>query len=979
MPTTPKSRSIRSNIPSTTPAGPPPSWLTQRSTTPDGQPPRSSFSAANNTFGKKTGSFEVPDQEDEDYDFDQYGEADAEGEVDDTMDLLMDAGAYSTMKSSLPAPRSRGVKRSLEEDTRDRPMAKIARGMTGGRKPAELKETDLMIVQSERIVGGLGVQLQRQPAQREVILANTATELTKLWSQEARIETKSGGIGPDASDGFSKANYVANLLLQLHHPHSSKGSKALARRSRANPLDAASSSAVPVPRALIDWLETYHVPFPDDFENILHTEPSPSAHESFWDIVFASILRGKIRQAIRLLKDAGWKYAATAREDERRDQEYNDQQVYNIEMAVADVLDVLESCPGYKYEDWDVKGMDWTLFRQRAGAKLADLEDFAEGDGASFGKSEQRLFTKSLGQSDMNLSTASRMASSKVPWNVYENMKLMYGILLGQAEEILMTAQDWLEGTIYLAVWWDGSNQDGMSASLNKSSIRKSTTQKPRDVDITPLEAYRRRLADSFARVTEDPEDTVFTVNTMDLVEVATACVLEDSVDAVISILRTWSMPITVSVVELAYFGKWLPSNRPMSRGGLFDAGFSREDLMLLSTGPSNQTAQDGTDPDEVLSQYADLLSRKQQIGDREGWELAVAVLNRLDQSQDAGQKIRQLLERLELNEESRVDKVLQVCDELGQAEQRRGIAERFADSLAEQGSKSYGSALIYYARAQAESKLKSTVSLLVELCLLHSAAMPAYALLDAKLEGLLSKERPALKELSATDLDAATLLSSQLSGYATLRKFYDLRDQDVYVDVPQASPLTPLSRRRAAASSLVAVIRSAADCISGGLFDPDIESVIPADGLLALLGEALPLLGQDKRIFTQDQVFTLLAVVEDFASSPSRIRENADSLLASSLNAYMDETSTASGILKKSRSELGGSSWDLLAMSGTELMTKSQKGKKQAKLQRAWDWRQGLVGMGGIEDPDAKMVVQLVREALVREVAGGWGGRLNW
>lgn len=259
---------------------------------------------------------------------------------------------------------------------------------------------------------------------------------------------------------------------------------------------------------------------------------------------------------------------------------------------------------------------------------------------------------------------------------------------------------------------------------------------------------------------------------------------------------------------------------------------------------------------------------------------------------------------------------------------------------------------------------------------------MPAQSFIDPKLEGLLSKDRPALKALSQTDLDAATLLSSHLSGYATLRRFYDLRDQDIYAaaSMPVNRPLKPLERRREAASSLVGVIRSAADCISGGLYDPDIESVIPADGLLALLGEALPLLGEDKRIFTQEQVFALLAVVEDFSASPSRIRENADSLLSSSLNACTDEHSTASGILKKSKSDLGGSSWDLLATSSMELMRSSQKGKKkQSLIQRGWDWRQGLVGMGGIEDPDAKMVVKLVREALVREVASGWGGRLNW
>lgn len=679
VPTTPNARSMRSNVPSTTPAGPPPSWLTNKSTTPAGQPPRSgygsSFNAANNTFNRKTGSFEVPDHDDDDDDY-EYGEEDAEGEVDDTMDLLMDAGAYSSMKSSFPAPKTRGVKRSLDEDTRDRPMAKIARGMTSGRKPAELKEADEIILQSERLVGDLGAKLQRQPLQRDVILTDTAAQLTNAWGQEAETETKSGAIGPEATDGFAKANYVASLLLQLHHPHSGKTSKALARDSRSNPFDGTPSSSIPVPRALLDWLETYHTPFPDDFGTVYQNGPSPSAHESFWDAVFASLLRGKLKQVVRLLKDAGWRYAATAREDERRDQEYNDQQVYNIELAMEDCLSVLQSCPGYKYDDWDVKGMDWTIFRQRANAKLAELEDFAEGDGSGLQQSEQRLFTKSLGQSDMKLSTASRMASSKVPWNVYENLKLLYGILLGSSEEILMTAQDWLEGTIYLAVWWDGTSQDTLNASLNKSSIRKSTTQKPRDVDITPLEAYRRRLADAFARVTEDPDDTVFTVNTMDMVEVATACVLEDSVGAVIGILRSWSMPIMVSVVEIAYFGKWLPSNRPMSRGGLFNAGFSREDLMLLSTGPPTQAPQDGTDPDQLLSEYADLLSKKQQVQDREGWELAVAVLNRLDQSQDAGNKIAELLDRLELVEETRVDKVLQVCDELGLAEQRRSLAE---------------------------------------------------------------------------------------------------------------------------------------------------------------------------------------------------------------------------------------------------------------------------------------------------------------
>lgn len=309
--------------------------------------------------------------------------------------------------------------------------------------------------------------------------------------------------------------------------------------------------------------------------------------------------------------------------------------------------------------------------------------------------------------------------------------------------------------------------------------------------------------------------------------------------------------------------------------------------------------------------------------------------------------------------------------------EQRRGIAERFADNLAGR-NEDYGAALIYYARAQASSKLKETIVLLTSLSLLHSAAMPVQALLDAKLRGLISEDRHSLKELAKTDLEAATLLSSHLSGYATLRKFYDLRDQDVYIGqgTKVRQPLKSLTRRRAAANALFAVLKSAADCLTGGLYDPEVESVVPPDGILALCGEALPLLGSEDRVLTEQQVFGLLAIVEDFVASPSRIKENADSLLRASLTAYKDGSSTASGVLKKSRSDLSASSWDMIA--SQSMMVHSQSSGKHSKIQRAWDWRKGLIGMGGAE-ADANAVVKLVREALVREVAAGWGGKLNW
>jgi hypothetical protein len=49
-----------------------------------------------------------------------------------------------------------------------------------------------------------------------------------------------------------------------------------------------------------------------------------------------------------------------------------------------------------------------------------------------------------------------------------------------------------------------------------------------------------------------------------------------------------------------------------------------------------------------------------------------------------------------------------------------------------------------------------------------------------------------------------------------------------------------PLARKRAAANALMVIIASAASSIRGGLYDPEIETVVQVDVLLPLLGEAL-------------------------------------------------------------------------------------------------------------------------------------------
>jgi hypothetical protein len=290
--------------------------------------------------------------------------------------------------------------------------------------------------------------------------------------------------------------------------------------------------------------------------------------------------------------------------------------------------------------------------------------------------------------------------------------------------------------------------------------------------------------------------------------------------------------------------------------------------------------------------------------------------------------------------------------------------SQRYADGLTD-SPQAYGLALTFYARAHAATKLKELLALLTSLSLIQSAPVPSTSELDQHLASLLSKERPTIVRLARSDPKAATLLASNFSGYATLRKFYDLRDQDVVPSgAATAQHLRPLERKREAAKALMAIIESASDCIRGGLFDPEIESAIPADALLILLGEALPLLSTEQRIFTKANIFTLLRIVEDFSTAPARIRERAEDLFQTSGNAYRGRGLES---MKKSKSDLSASSYDMIASS--YLAQSQEKGKAAAEINRGWDWRKGLDGVGGASIT-SKQVLAVLRLALSQEVA---------
>ena len=976
-------------------------------------------------------------------------EVDADGEELDDVDLWMPRESAGPLGET----PQRGLKRSRNGQVREQSgMVDIARTMLKDAAPiSKLKESDDLVLGTEDNMAKLDTSVQQWAslslAERGETISLATAELAKLWNQQSDTKTAEGNIGPMSDEGTVKATYLSTLLLALHHPSTTKppiAPQSHQRKALRLTSQSPQNISVPLPRALLDWVNTHHNPFPDEFTEIHLHQPSPAASSAFWDTIGSDTLRGRFQRVIRLLKDAGWQHAETAREDNGpRATGYRGRQLESIEEVVARCIKVLENSPALTDDDWNVAGPDWELFRQRVRHAVRDLDAYASAPTTSAVPEDLNAFTRA-NSDDKSMTASTNRAESRVPWSILQNLKSLYGILLG-GKAVLDFAQDWLEGAVFLTVWWDGEeNSVALDASLADMRISKLGAMKSlrrsaagagtREVDVAPLAAYRRKLGDMLNYILDEVDE--FQPDSLDPVQVGLVSIIEeedalDAVSVVIGMLRAWSATIASATVEIATLGGWLPQpeGRPSSSRGLMK-DFSSENLMVLSYGPgAGQTqrsgASEGIDRDAVLTAYADLLAQKDMFRSqdgrvqREGWELGISVLSRLDDAQTSQERIRDILERIQVEDEGRVEKVFGACQSMGFGDLGRGIAEvrtpkmlfecstndvlqRYADTLASQSPPPYGKALIYYARAHATAKLKDTLSLLISLCLLQSAAMPPVSSLDPDLASLLNTERAALLSLARIDGEAAQLLGRWVSGFAMLRRFYEIRDQDVNPSASTTSKkMGSLERKREASKALIAVIEAAADCIKGGLFDPEVESVVPVEGVLVLLGEMLPLLGTggaygQGRIVSHKQALGLMSVVEDFEQISARLQDGANGLLGASMGAYRGES--RSGRMAKSKSDvsnvsgsgsLGGSgSWEMLAESSFIMLQSTESAKSgrssgnkgnAVQLERGWDWRKGLDAVAATgAGVGSKEVLMLLRTALAREVAQSWAGGIG-
>ena len=577
---------------------------------------------------------------------------------------------------------------------KDSKMPSIVRNLASRSRLAAVEEPSDVILSTEDGVCRM-YEEARQAEEKGTDFFFTLSEVSGRLAGAWQSYVEQSGVpktrlGPgEQAPNVAKASFLGTLLLQIHHPPvvSPKIESAFGAFGRlpqslvlARPDE---GSLTPIPKVLLDWLNANHVSQSGNFlQTLKETEPNPTASPNFWETVTTTVLRGRLAEASGLLRSADFNYARSALEDGLPQPGYRGIQLQNIQKCINKALQTMDTCPGVQHEDWDVKGEEWSLYRRRVVAAVAELEEFAEGDEQTAPESpvvENRFQAVNFGlkpsTSNQGLSFAksARMAESRVPWTIYENLRNLYRLILGDPGIIMAQSQDWIEATVGLTAWWDGEDDDAVNGD---DALGRSRLSKPRAVDETPEEAYLQRLDLAFNSATNDASRADFRVNSLNGLEVGLASVFEGNVEGVLGLLQTWSLCIASAVAEVASAGGWMdaaPGTRKMP-------GLSENDLMVLSYGQDGQNAATPIRRDDVLSAYASGLFERRSVenetGVRDGWELSLEVLSRLEDSQKMQKSVSELLEKLPLDTAEQMDKVVLLCSEIGLDNEGRRVSE---------------------------------------------------------------------------------------------------------------------------------------------------------------------------------------------------------------------------------------------------------------------------------------------------------------
>ncbi|KAK8049421.1 nuclear pore complex subunit Nup85 [Apiospora phragmitis] len=928
-------------------------------------------------------------QEDEEFDQEEEEEEDADGEDDDVDAMVEDEGNYDIeddlvremeatdysgnflgggdtmdLLMGTPAANQRMQKeagdifrassmRSLFGRRRDTKYSAVAKDLFSQLGHARISEPHSLILQTEEVIARLydeGVGAEDDTDKLDMTLAGAADYLVRdVWEPHAKFLPKSNeehgatiGPGPN-STAFEKASWIAAMVFQDQF---------------------GDFQPVTLPQTLFEWQQEYHNPSDGQVDSILAHRPSPASHGLFWQAIYMSLIRGDIKAAIKLLRNAGWNHV---RKGTRGEPAYTGQPLRNIEKVIEDACHIMELCPAVADSNWDIQESNWTLFRLKATAAKESLVQFAEGKdqpqpssgrfaGSDFGDS---------GDGHGAMARLARKAQSRLPWDVYESLQSLYSILVGDVDAITAGAQDWCEATIGLFGWWDDGHHNRRLGLSRSQSIMGEPSMKDDALD---------RLAHCFHAAMESD----FHFNGLDAVEVCISSVFEGNIDGVVGFLSAWSLPVASSVAEVASLGRWLPPPEPQNLISMDN--FDADDLEVLGMNQGMASGnQDGVKDSTLVSYARGLNDIKQLTGSvkkrggvvtrvtRVGWEMAVQIVGRMDspeRSEDlVNDLLHDILEKIEPDSHDTVYKIWALLNDLGMINFAEDTAEKYGDVLKKDTFR-FGEMLWYYALAHRPGKIRDVLNGLMSISLAESTIYPPDSELDARLKSLLQERITTLEQFAKQDLEAAELLGKMLSGYATLRKFYELRDGN------GKSTSVSLARRQQAATALTFVVASADDNIRGGLYDDTRDAVVSEDFILALLGEASVFVNQNPTVITLEQIDTLLKAVEDIETVGSRVYEAADAFFQIVLSSGQGKGSTPGDLMKMSNSSLGGS----FVMTGSSMMASQlhksirNSGVLKGPIKRSWDWRTEVLAASSSAD-----ILKTIRLGLTKDLANLW------
>jgi Nup85 Nucleoporin len=909
-----------------------------------------------------------------------YSEGEPDGPVDD--ELFEDQGPSEppfTGRASASLMRfSTTSRRSMVMPSRQQPEVSpsklprlgqpdfvpgLARDFAARSKPAG-PENDDLIIDTEMVMQQLYDDTHNSmadPAPRYVV-DEKAHELLYLWQQHAIpnvADESDATIGPPAAaSSLDKAYYVASLLLTLHHPSQ-------------NP----EGDSAATPRTILDWLESHHVSYELLYRTVVANQMNVTASELFWDAILSLTLRGKLSDVMRLLAEADFKYAATSRDDGAQELGYRGTQLQTIQTVIYRARQILNECPASS-GNWETTSEEWERYRANVQHELDSMANLVvdnlhqDDDTSLFGRA--RSGGDLLGRQSQN--------SRSLPLSIYQGIRTMLNILLGSSEEIVAQSQDWLEATCALTVWWDGGSEEKIAKWTASVSHASSRTGNDKD-EPNP---YLDRIRESFLCVTDPGSKESFPINTLSVVEIGVGCALQGSVQGVITILKTLSLCLTSAIAEVGSAAGWLEG------GSTALSGLNSQDLMVLSYGgKQGEISKDDILQDYALSLFAQHDLQNPEGGTVEGWELSLGILRRMDDADMMQECVADLLNQLEVTEVWRAEKIINLCTDLNLREEARKISERFGDHLVN-NTNSYGLALLCYARSHSSMKIQQLTDLLISYSLVQSRAYPTADEMDNGLHSLVDTPKTAFSDIADTDPDAASHLQFYMVGYACIRRFYSLRDEELSGKSKSKSKLAPAARKRAAAKALIAAINSAADSIYGGLYDGSRQSAIQVESLLPLLGEATALLpqGHESGVFTSEQLYALLAAIEDLETVSERVFGATEECLQASVRNYSGSAPPSPrDMLKKSMSSGTNSNFSF-SMMGSEMLARSTESgggksvgsavlvKGPAKgssgegdgVQRGWDWRSKFKGKP--VDGMGREVLRELRKGIAEELS---------